>query len=184
MVTEIFSQETEVFRFLRVGLKQEKAEDWLKSKSPAMKALAIYMKRNRKQKYIDFIKDVIVSIFSEEIEIFEKDFLIDYVIKSTTLRMSPEEKTKFQQALDKEPVMHTYTLDSMKNYFEKVESAKIEGEIKGKIEAILNILEYRKITYLPEQKQQLLAIKDLLKLDQMLKSSFMVDSMDSLLALI
>jgi hypothetical protein len=92
--------------------------------------------------------------------------------------------------------MHTYTLETMKNYFEQVESAKIEGkiegeikgkiegEIKGKIEAILNILEYRKITYLPEQKQQLLAIKDLLKLDQMLKSSFMVDSMDSLLSLI
>jgi hypothetical protein len=187
--TEIFSKETEVFSFLRVGLKQEKAEDWLKSKSPAMKALAIYMKRNRKQKYIDFIKDVIVSIFSEEIEIFEKDFLIDYVIKSTTLRMSPEEKTKFQQALDKEPVMHTYTLDSMKNYFEKVESAKIEGEIKGKvegeikgkIEAILNILEYRKIAYLPQQKEQLLNIQDLSQLNHMFKLSFTIDSMEKLL---
>jgi hypothetical protein len=198
MVTEIFSQETEVFRFLRVGLKQEKAEDWLKSKHPAMKALAIYMKRNRKQKYVDFIKDVVVSIFSEEIEIFEKDFLIDYVIKSTTLRMNPEEKTKFQQALNKEPVMHTYTLETMKNYFEQVESAKIEGElkgkiegkiegeingkIKGKIEAILNILEYRQIKCLPEHEQQLLAIQDLPKLDEILKLSLTIDSMDQLLA--
>jgi hypothetical protein len=175
---KIFSQEIESFRYLRVGLKLEKAEDWLKSNHPAMKALAIHMKRNRKQTYVNFLKDVLVSIYSEKIDSLEKDFLMDYVIKSTTLTMSPDEKTKFQLALNKEPVMHTYSLESMKNYFE----GKIEGKIEEKAQSILKILEYRKISYLPQQKQQLLAIQDISKLDLMFDLALTVDSMEALLS--
>ncbi len=160
------------FRYVRMGLKNENAEYWLKGKHPLMFALAIFMKYNRKQKpemKVSILKTIIESDLTES----QKVDLSEYVHQA--FKLDANEETRFNQMTTQEPKMERVFLTSSQQYLkgvaEGVARGVVEGETRGLLNSIYKILRSQGQQINDDQKSIISYIQDYELLDQLMDMS-------------
>ncbi len=165
------------FCFVRIGLRGEKAEDWLNQDVPIMFALSIFMQYDKEKKAL-FKHQLLTKISESTVFSIEQKLVLNAYVEKA-LKLNPTDKVLFETLYKKEDDMPR-VLTIIDEIDELKRIGRQEGGYHALIDALFSYLNIRKMPYSQEDEVLIKSVQDLDRLKHLLQITYQISKIDEL----